>query len=191
MNWLQRIAQRWVESHPEYDIANHLHAAFSAVLPETDGKKWEETPDVFYIPSSTYRFDNNTTPGQSSNFNFGGFFFMYRNRMYRLDVVITMSEDYIAYMKQNGFRGTLNRSYDREHGINAHEELGVAQADNPKDFIEQVIAMIQADGFNGDDDDEDLFPKWPYPEEEYTEEPEEELSRIVAPRVRGYNELVI
>lgn len=184
MNWLQRIAQRWIEKHPDYDIANHLHAAFSAVLPETEGKTWEETSDVFYIPSSTYRFDN-SMPGQYSNFNFGGFFFMHKNRMYRLDIIITMGSDSIAYMKRRGFRGTLNRSYDRDLGINAHEELGVVEADNPGDFIEQVIGMIRADRFGGDDN-EDLFPQWPYPEDEYTNEPEEELSRIVAPRVRGY-----
>lgn len=190
MNWLQKIAQQWLETHPDYDIANHLHAAFSAVLPETEGKTWEETPDVFYIPSSTYRFDKGEGGvGSYSNFNFGGFFFMHRDRMYRLDVIITMGEDSTAYMERNGFRGTLNRSYDRELGIRANEELGVAEADNPKDFIEQVIAMIRADRFDGNDRgnrDEDLFPQWPYPETEFTDEPEDELSRIVAPRVRGY-----
>ncbi len=189
MNWLQKISQQWLETHPDYDIANHLHAAFSAVLPGTDGKTWEESLDVFYIPSSTYRFDNGMGGvGSYSNFNFGGFFFMYRDRMYRLDVIITMGEDFIGYMKRNGFRGTLNRSYDRELGIQANEELGVAEADNPKDFIEQVIAMIQADRFGGNDEDEsdNLFPQWPYSETDFTDEPEDELSRVVAPRVRGY-----
>ena len=188
MNWFQKISQQWLEAHPDYDLANHLHAAFSAVLPATEGKTWEESLDVFYIPSSTYRFDN-SMPGQYSNFNFGGFFFMHRDRMYRLDVLITMGEDYIAYMKKNGFRGTLNRSYDRELGINAHEDLGVAEAYNPYDFIEQVVGMIRADRFDDNEDEdnrEDLFPQWPYSETDFTNEPEEELSRIVAPRVRGY-----
>ncbi|KKK81253.1 hypothetical protein LCGC14_2815320, partial [marine sediment metagenome] len=99
-----------------------------------------------------------------------------------------MGDDPIAYMKQKGFKGTLNRSYDRELGINAHKELGVVEADNPKDFIEQVVATIQADHFDGGDQDknEDLFPEWPYAETDFTNEPEEELSRIVAPRIRGY-----
>ena len=37
MNWLQKISQRWLEAHPDYDIANHLHAAFSAMLPVSEG----------------------------------------------------------------------------------------------------------------------------------------------------------
>lgn len=190
MNWLQKIAQNWLATHPDYDIANHLHAAFSAVLPNADGKSWEESTDVYYIPSSTYRFNQGEGGvGSSSNFDFGGFFFMHRDRMYRLDVVITIGSDPVAYMKSKGFRGTLNRSYDRAVGINAHKELGTTEADNPKDFIEQVITMIRADRFgenNDDDREDDLFPPWPYSETEFTDEPEDELSKIVAPRVRGY-----
>lgn len=188
MNWLQKISQRWLETHPDYDIANHLHAAFSAVLPETDGKSWESTPDVYYIPSSTYRFDQGEGGiGSYSNFNYGGFFFMHRDRMYRLDAIITMADDPIAYMKQKGFKGMLRRAYDRELGIRAAEDLGTVEANSPAEFIEQVIGMIKADHFGDNDSDEnDLFPQWPYPEGEYTNEPEDELSRIVAPRVRGY-----
>lgn len=178
MNWLQKAAQTWIESHPDYDIGNHLHAAFSAVLPISEGREWEETPDVFYIPSSTYRFKKGVA--------FGGFFFMYKNRMYRLNVIITKGENPIDYMKMHGFSGTLTRSFDSAMGTTINEDLGNIYADNPFDFIGQVIDMIKADKFDDDEDDgtdDDIYPQWPYAEDEFTEESEKApvLSR---PRLR-------
>jgi len=179
MNWLQKIAQQWLETHPDYDIGNHLHAAFSVVLPETDGKSWEENSGIFYLNSKTYRYFGNNSTNM-------GLFFMSRNRLYRLDVLISDEQSPIDFMKVEGFKGSLMRLHDRDLG-SSRSGLGQLETNNPKDFIDQVIMLIQSDFDNNDDEEEeDLFPKWPLPEGEYTDEPEEELSRLVAPRVRGY-----
>jgi len=191
MNWLQKLAQWW-KKHPDYDAGNHLHAAFSVMLPEAPNKEWTPPLEVFYVSDMRYRYEyagrHETNPNWNTKYQVGAFFFLYNDRMYRLDVVINNDGNALIYMKGHGFEGSLSRVYDKNLGVDK-AVLTDIKADNPKDFVDQVIAVIRADRQDDNDDDEpDLIPDWPeeYNEDEFiNEETEEEMARIRDPRIRG------
>ena len=195
MNWLQKIAQQWWERNPDFDVGNHLHSAFSIMLPEHSGDQWPISTEIYYSADTTYRYDftgqHETNPNWSTKYQIAAFFFFFNNRMYRLNVLVNNGGNPVIYLKGHGFEGSLSRVYDNDLGeglgTSKNTTLGDIKSNEPKDFVDQVIATIMGDRRNdNDDDDDDLFPEWPYPEGEYTDEPEEELSRVRAPRIRGY-----
>ena len=91
-----------------------------------------------------------------------------------------------SHKEEVRFWSTDNPMYEigNTRGDKAEEPLST-----PYDLAEWVRNTIERgyqDFGNDGEGNDDYFPEWPYPEGSYTDEPEEELSRIRAPRVRGY-----
>lgn len=178
MNWLFRLAQHWTDKHPDYDLAKHLHEAFSVMFPLSDGKQWETPGQIFYSPSgNSQRYKNPANEIMTS------FLFLYNQRIYTLQIVVNdQDNDPVSYIKLHGIEGNLIRSWDQDLAdaqkqqggwiVPINKDIGTIISGNPKDFIDQMVAMITSDkdDDDGGNEEEPLFPDWPYEEEPIDED---------------------
>ena len=94
-----------------------------------------------------------------------------------------------------GKKDTVFRCYVKASSINKWPSFGKVIGDSDglntpfeiAKFVENCIRNYIPDdeGGDGGDKGDDLFPKWPYPESEFTEDDDDELARVRSPRIRG------
>ncbi len=140
--------------------------------------------EIFYLPEQSQKWiDQNSVSVSDFDSNSGHNFVYYHG----IVAGFIPGRNWETKHQVQFWRSTDNPMYE----IGNTREGESQPLYTPFDLAEWAQQTIErgyqdfGNGGNGNDKN-DLFPQWPYPEGEYTDEPEEELSRVVSPRVRGY-----